>query len=213
MRASARRKAKRTWALVLIGIGLLLLAAALVFLVRNVSAAQRADLAAQAALSELDTMLAEVPEPTAPAGEAEEQPEVQERAMRIFSLKETDYIGILSIPELELSLPVINDLSYPNLETAPCRYMGNLYEDSLIIGAHNYPHHFGRLSSLAPGDEVQFTDFYRETHHFTVDRIEQLADTAIEDMEAGDWDLTLFTCTRGGFARIAVRCSRVEAEA
>ena len=211
MKASARRKRKRTWALVLIGTGLLLLAAALVFLVRNVSAAQRADRAAQAALSELDTMLAEVPEPTAPAGEAEEQTEVQERAMRIFSLKETDYIGILSIPELELSLPVINDLSYPNLETAPCRYMGNLYEDSLIIGAHNYPHHFGRLSSLAPGDEVLFTDFYRETHRFTVDRIEQLADTAIEDMEAGDWDLTLFTCTRGGFARIAVRCSRTEA--
>ena len=213
MRASARRKAKRTWALVLIGIGLLLLAAALVFLVRNVSAAQRADLAAQTALSELDSMLAEVPEPTPANEETEEETPVPERAMRVFSLGETDYIGILTIPTLQLSLPVINDLSYPNLETAPCRYMGNLYEDSLIIGAHNYPHHFGRLSSLAPGDEVQFTDFYRETHHFTVDRIEQLADTAIEDMEAGDWDLTLFTCTRGGFARIAVRCSRVEAEA
>ena len=213
MRASARRKAKRTWALVLIGIGLLLLAAALVFLVRNVSAAQRADLAAQTALSELDSMLAEVPEPTPANEETEEETPVPERAMRVFSLGETDYIGILTIPTLQLSLPVINDLSYPNLETAPCRYMGNLYEDSLIIGAHNYPHHFGRLSSLAPGDEVQFTDFYRETHRFTVDRIEQLADTAIEDMEAGDWDLTLFTCTRGGFARIAVRCSRVEAEA
>ena len=210
MKASARRKKKRTWALILIGGGLLCMAAALVFLIRNVSDAQRADLAAQRALSELDTMLTEVPEPT-PTPEDEAETPAPERAMRIFSLRETDYIGILTIPSLQLSLPVINDLSYPNLETAPCRYMGNLYEDSLIIAAHNYPHHFGQLSKLSPGDEIQFTDFYRETHHFTVDRTEQLADTAIEDMEAGDWDLTLFTCTRGGYARIAVRCNRVEA--
>ena len=30
-----------------------------------------------------------------------------------------------------------------------------------------------------------------------------------EGMEAGDWDLTLFTCTYGGRKRVTVRCGLV----
>ena len=32
----------------------------------------------------------------------------------------------------------------------------------------------------------------------------------LEELEAGDWDLTLFTCTIGGKQRVCVRCERVE---
>ena len=34
------------------------------------------------------------------------------------------YIGILSIPDLDLELPVRGDFSYKGLTTAPCRYSG-----------------------------------------------------------------------------------------
>ena len=37
-----------------------------------------------------------------------------------------------------------------------------------------------------------------------------LPGTAVEDMELGIWDLTLFTCTYGGRSRIAVRCDQIE---
>ena len=33
----------------------------------------------------------------------------------------------------------------------------------------------------------------------------------IEEMAAGDWDLTLFTCTLGGQARLTLRCTQVGA--
>jgi sortase A len=39
---------------------------------------------------------------------------------------------------------------------------------------------------------------------------EVLKSTAIEEMEAGEWDLTLFTCTIGGADRITIRCEKTE---
>lgn len=35
---------------------------------------------------------------------------------------------------------------------------------------------------------------------------------AVEEMESGDWDLSLFTCTLGGSYRVTVRCERTEDE-
>ena len=41
-------------------------------------------------------------------------------------------------------------------------------------------------------------------------RVETLPETAVEEMRAGEWDLTLFTCTYDGRARVTVRCIRTE---
>ena len=40
--------------------------------------------------------------------------------------------------------------------------------------------------------------------------LETLPETAVEEMRAGEWDLTLFTCTYDGRARVTVRCIRTE---
>lgn len=40
--------------------------------------------------------------------------------------------------------------------------------------------------------------------------METLPETAVEEMRAGEWDLTLFTCTYDGRARVTVRCIRTE---
>lgn len=120
------------------------------------------------------------------------------------------YIGILEIPVLELSLPVLSEWSYPNLKIAPCRYTGSAYQNRLIIAAHNYTRHFGSLKNISIGDEVLFTDIDGNVFSYTVSELEQLAPTAIEEMQAGDWALTLFTCTLGGQYRVAVRCVPME---
>ena len=49
-----------------------------------------------------------------------------------------------------------------------------------------------------------------QTYRYTVDRVETLPETAVEEMRAGEWDLTLFTCTYDGRARVTVRCIRTE---
>lgn len=125
-------------------------------------------------------------------------------------MKEIDgetYIGVVEIPSLELSLPVMSDWSYPQLKKAPCRYVGSVYSHDVVICGHNYDRHFGRLKELVPGDEVRFTDMDGNVFRYSVCAVEQLAKTAVEEMQTGDWDLTLFTCTKGGVMRVTVRCA------
>lgn len=116
------------------------------------------------------------------------------------------YIGMLEVPALELSLPVMSEWSYPRLKKAPCRYVGSIYSKDLIICGHNYDRHFGRLKDLAVGEEVRFTDMDGNVFIYAISGREQLGKFAVEEMLAGDWDLTLFTCTKGGQYRVTVRC-------
>lgn len=132
------------------------------------------------------------------------------REMPIKNIDGHDYIGFVSIPSLELELPVMSDWTYPQLQIAPCRYSGSLYSDDLVIMAHNYPKHFGKLFDLRFGDTLLFTDMDGESVTYEVAALDILESGAIEEMTAGDFDLTLFTCTYGGQSRVTVRCDRYE---
>ena len=121
-----------------------------------------------------------------------------------------NYIGVLDIPALELSLPIISEWSYDALQIAPCRYSGSAYLDNLVIAGHNYRSHFASLPQLQPGDSVTFTDMDGNVFSYEVSSLETLSPYAISDMTSGDWALTLFTCTVGGQSRLAIRCDRTE---
>ena len=194
----------------MLGAGLLLIAAALALAAYNVIDAQRAARsAAQAleALSQTTAVSAAEPE-EASADDAPAYLADPEMPMPTVSFDGNDYIGRVDIPSLGLSLPVISEWSYPRLKIAPCRYTGSAYLDNLIIAAHNYSSHFGNLNRLNTGDTVTFTDVDGNQFTYAVSLIEDLPGTAIEEMQAGEWDLTLFTCTLGGRSRVTVRCER-----
>jgi sortase A len=120
------------------------------------------------------------------------------------------YIGWLDIPALSLSLPVMSQWSYENLNIAPCRYSGSAYLDNLVIAAHNYKSHFRTIKNLTAGDQVTFTDADGNVFLYEVAEVEQLFPTDVEAMEESGYPLTLFTCTVGGSYRVAVRCNRAE---
>ena len=44
---------------------------------------------------------------------------------------------------------------------------------------------------------------------YEVTLLEILQPNEADEMESGDWDLTLFTCTVGGKSRVTVRCKRI----
>lgn len=133
-----------------------------------------------------------------------------EMEMPSVEIDGNNYIGILQIPAYGLELPVMSDWSYPKLRVAPCRYLGSVYTKDLIVAAHNYSRHFGQIKNLIAGDQVNFWDAKGNCFTYEVDAIEELGSTAGEEMEAGEWDLTLFTCTYGGRTRVTVRCVLVE---
>lgn len=130
--------------------------------------------------------------------------------MKEVTISGEGYIGYLSIPALSLELPVMAEWSYPKLRIAPCREVGNVNTKDLVIAAHNYSRHFGRIKQLVPGDIVMFTDMNRVTTVYQVALTELLEPQEVEEMRSDKWDLTLYTCTYGGKIRIAVRCLEAE---
>ncbi len=122
------------------------------------------------------------------------------------------YIGIVTIPSLEIELPIQSDWSLDNAKISPCRYQGSAYDNDLIVAGHNYDRHFGRLKNLISGDEVIITDVNGNEFSYEVIYTEIIDTTGVEEMNAGEWDLTLFTCTIGGASRVTVRCAAVSTE-
>jgi sortase A len=119
------------------------------------------------------------------------------------------YIGVIDIEGISVTLPVISDWDYQKLKLAPCRYSGSAYQPGFVIMAHNYAGHFGKLDTLSYGSRVTFTDVDGNIFEYEVADIEILKRTDVEDMKSDAWDLTLFTCTVGGSSRVTVRCVRV----
>lgn len=197
----------------LMAAGLTLMAAALLLTGYNLWEEHRAEQSAVRVLAALEPITAEAG-PVRDSGETDpretEIPDyllAPEMEMPTAAVEDRDYIGVLEIPALGVSLPVMSRWSYPDLKQAPCRYAGSAYQGDLIIAGHNYPSHFGGLKKLSPGDAVSFRDVDGNSFAYTVAELETLDPCAVEEMEAGDWDLTLFTCTVGGKARVTVRCT------
>lgn len=200
---------KRSRFFTALGIALLLAAALLaLWNIRQSARANAASASAAAALTE--SIGAALPPDT---GETVIPDYVLDPAMPMPS-READglsCIGLLELPSLDLSLPVQSEWSYPALKLAPCRYSGSAYQNDLVIAAHNYRSHFGPLARASVGDAVRFTDADGNVFRYKIAELETLSPTAIEEMTVSDWELTLFTCTLGGSARLAVRCALVEA--
>lgn len=202
-------------------LGLLLLLAALGLTAYNLWDERRAQASVDQALIRLETVLPQiqeqeqemtenVPETVVPDEELPDYVRYPEMDMPTVSVDGVEYLGTLEVPVLSLTLPVIQEWSYPLLRLAPCRYSGSVYLENLVICGHNYGGHFGQLKTLQAGDEVRFTDAAGNCFAYSVTAMEVLEATAVEDMEAGEWDLTLFTCTVGGQSRLAVRCDATE---
>ena len=121
-------------------------------------------------------------------------------------IDEQVWLGRLTIPVLELELPVFSQWSYENLKTAPCRCCGSAEDGDLVLLAHNYRTHFGPIRRLKPGDSVVFEDMAGTLYPYQVTAVEIVDADALEAVTSGAHDLTLITCTYGGKNRVAVYC-------
>lgn len=187
-------------------LGSLLLCAAVLLTAFNLCDALRAGQDAAQTSARLQLQLAAAQDKTAPQDAAPDYLLAPGMEMPTVRIDGRDYIGSLSIPALDLSFPVISRWSYPALRSAPCRYTGSAYSGDMVIAAHNYTSHFGRIKTLQTGDSVIFTDFDGNVFSYTVAAKEVLPPVAVDEMTDSGWDLTLFTCTIGGGARVTVRC-------
>ena len=130
--------------------------------------------------------------------------------MKIQEIDGYGYIGYISLPALNLDLPVMSEVDTARLKISPCRYYGSTKTNNLVIAAHNYRYHFGYLGKMQIGDVVIFTDVESNIYNYVVDSIEELMPTDVDKVKDSGSDLILYTCTYTGTKRITVRCSLVE---
>ena len=200
---------KRKAGKLLMTIGLLLIAAAFLLMVYNIWESKKAENMSEEILNQIKDGQDE----NVSSDDADEKPLYEiypDMEMPVLTIDGVDYIGILTVPSLGLELPVAGNWSYPNLRRSPCRYKGSAYSNDMIIAGHNYSRHFGGLKNLAIGEEISFRDVDGHIFQYQVDYIETIPGTAVEDMHAGEWDMTLFTCTYGGKSRVTIRCRKLE---
>ena len=195
----------KRFGLLLIAAGLLLMAAAMGLFVYNARENREAGEHARQVVEQLK------PSPTPVAvAEPGPTPRPPKDTMPVVEIDGNGYIGYVSVPVLEIELPVMSDWSYEKLRVAPCRHAGATYTEDLVIAAHNYDEHFGGLKDLQNGDAITFTDMDGDVFEYRVALVETVAPTAVAQVLDSDYALVLYTCTYGGKTRVAVFCELVK---
>ena len=188
--------------------GLLMLLSGGLLVYKNHREASSAGDTSQDVLESMQAMMETTAQPTAPAGETDptEETEATEptesQPMKEQKINGQNYIGYLSIPDLGLELPVMSTWSYSGLRVAPCRQQGTVAGHDLVIAAHNYPQHFGKLKDLTPGTYVRFTDMDGNMTEYAAQVVETVGASDEASVLGAKWDLVLYTCTLGGQMRV-----------
>ncbi|MBE5861165.1 MAG: sortase [Butyrivibrio sp.] len=180
-------------------LGIVCFAIAISIIIYNRNEDNAAGVSAANLLEGVDAQITNSPVESDPTGD-----------MKSVDVNGQSFIGIITIPAIDIRLPIQQEWSSENAKTSPCRYKGSVYSNDLIVAGHNYQRHFGKLNQLLSGDTVIVTDIDGRQYYYEVTYTETIGTYDVDAMDKGDWDFTVFTCTKGGASRVTVRCEFVK---
>ena len=199
---------------ILIAIGLVLVAAALIIVGRNLWNDKNAGSASDHMASEIHAALDNLTPAYSPGDvELADIPAYVKfpgMELPVGQIDGMSCVGILQLPTLNKEFAVISELTMENLGYAPCRYHGTPYMNNLVIAAHNFYSHFTQIRNLEVGDKVTFIDMDGNVFDYTVEMSEVLDPYEVDEMINSEWDLSLFTCTFDSASRFTVRLMRAD---
>lgn len=122
--------------------------------------------------------------------------------------------GIIDIPKINLSCPIINDYSESNLNIAPTKYVGpeiNEVGNFVIVGHNNWNREFfSNLNKLENGDIITLTDHNNVSQNYKVYSISEIKQndfSCLNQDTNGQVELTLITCIKyNKNKRLVVKC-------
>lgn len=176
--------------------GTVLICSALFLLVFNNVEDQQAGKASKAILEQMQPLIQE----NITQEETIEMPSVE--------IDGYSYIGYITIPSLNLELPIHSEWNYNRLSISPCLQKGSIVNHDMVIAGHAMMHHFGKLIQLSNGDEIIFTNMLGQSYSYIVVLKEELTKYQVNEMLYSDYDLTLYTCDYSGQDRITIRANR-----
>ncbi len=191
-------KRKFTLSDVIIGAGILLVIASLAILIFSFANRQAAAQDAQQIVSELRTLMPEthdiVPD---------------DRVNMTMPAMEVDgesFCGIIEIPQYSTELPVCERWKKNRVDSYPCKYTGDLYDGSLIIGAGDNTELFSFAKKIQNDDVVFITDMTGGRYAYKVSDIRRSKDVSTEYLTSIETDLVLFVKNGLSLDYTVIRC-------
>lgn len=121
-------------------------------------------------------------------------------------------IGMITIPKINLSYPILSYTTDELLKLAPCKFYGPDPNEigNLCIAGHNYDNKkfFSRIGELEKGDEIRITSLDNQTLHYLVYDQSEVAEndqTSIHQETNGKREITLITCNNKTKNRILIK--------
>lgn len=184
--------------ILLVALGVLLLgAAAILFVVRQAQDKQRAaDIP-----SLIEKIEAALPEERS-AGVIENR---ADSAMAAVEIDGIDVIGLLELPGRGIKLPVSAEWDSSEQSFRPARFVGSVYDGTLIVGGRSEDGNFDFIDQLDAGEELTFTDMTGRVFRYTVRKICHADNARAETLADSESALTLFVKKNGAF--LIVRCA------
>lgn len=203
------RSNKHRFGNICISVGMVLIFGAIGLGMWNLKENYRARMDSERILQELAPIITQNGTEPVHSEETEELVDLTDYEMPVKEINGERYIGVLVVPDLELEVPIQDGWDSGKLQVSPCRYSGEAITRNLVICAHNYSTHFGRLKELNKGADVHLVTMKGNVLNYKVELVETLMPTDVAAMKESPYDLTLFTCTIGGATRVTVRCQSV----
>jgi len=128
--------------------------------------------------------------------------------------KKYDTVGVVKIPKINLTYPILSKTTDALMKVAPCKFHGANPNEvgNLCVIAHNYRRKgvfFSDVEKLVIGDIVEIQDLSQRTIQYEVYDIHTVLPDNVDDTTQrtnGRKEVTLITCTDDSQQRIIVRC-------
>lgn len=126
--------------------------------------------------------------------------------MPVIEYNNTDYIGIIEIPQYSRSLPVCSEWNKYTVNALPCRYSGSIYDSSLVIGGSDEEGQFDFSKLISVGDSIFFTDVSGARFSLKISSIEITGD--IPDFsKVESFDLAVFITNTSALDYTVIYCN------
>lgn len=128
--------------------------------------------------------------------------------------KKYESIGIISIPKIDITYPILSTTTDELLKVSTCKFHGGNPNEvgNLCIVGHNYRRKgkfFSDVPDLVVGDIVEITDLSQRTIQYEIYDIHTVIPDDRSDTTQytnGRKEVTLITCTDDSEQRIIVKC-------
>ncbi|MBE6638836.1 MAG: hypothetical protein E7616_05205 [Ruminococcaceae bacterium] len=130
----------------------------------------------------------------------------QNAAMSAIEVNGNSFVGIIEVPAYESKLPIYAKWDGEKTVCFPCRYLGSLYNGTLIIGGSDNDGQLDFIGEISIGQTVYITDTLGVRYAYSVSSIRRVKDVSTENLCKEKTALTIFAKNSLDFDYTVVYC-------